>query len=232
MPLMTKIMSSPLAPVFITICAYIFAVWLFKKTKWSFLHPLAVAIPIIIIFISIFHIDYAVYAKGGDIILSFMGPLTVSLAVPLYKNVKKLKENVLPILASTTIGSVVSVLSVILVGKMFKLDSQTIISLLPRSVTLPIGLPISTQMQGIVYITLISIMVTATFGAILAPAFFKWFKSNDDAASGLALGTSAHAVGISRAMEVNELMGSMASLAMVSTAVVTIFIAQFAVSFI
>ncbi len=130
--------------------------------------------------------------------------------MPLYKNLDKFKKNIIPILIATAIGSIVAVVSVALLGIIFGLDRQVILSVIPRSVTVPIALAISGQLGGLVSITMLSIVITGTLGTVYVPYLFKWFRVKDDVANGLAFGTSAHAMGTAKAMEINELMGSMA----------------------
>lgn len=232
MSMLTQILSSPIAAVFISIVFYLAGVWLFNKTKLAFIHPLPVASILIIAFLAIFHIDYDVYNVGGKIISAFLGPATVCLAVPLYKNLDKLKQNIVPILAATTVGSIVAVVSVALLGVMFGLDRTVILSIIPRSVTVPIGLAISEQLGGMISVTMLAIVITGTLGTVYAPYLCRWFRVKDDVANGLAFGTSSHAVGVAKAMEISELMGSMAGLSIASVGVVTIILAQIIQKFI
>lgn len=231
MRIMSEILTSPIAAIFMSIMFYLFGVWLFKKTKLGFIHPLPVAIILVVIVLALFDVNYDLYNNGGKIITAFLGPATVCLAIPLYKNIKKLKENIIPILISTFVGSFASVMSVILMGYAFRLNKEIIISLLPRSVTAPIGMAISEQLNGLISITMLAIVITGTLGAMLAPYLKKWFRIKDDVANGLAFGTSTHAVGTAKALEINELMGSMAGLSLASVGIITTIICEIAVRF-
>jgi predicted murein hydrolase (TIGR00659 family) len=226
MKFMSDFLSSPISAIFVSIVFYAFGVWLFKKTKLAFIHPLPVASILIISLLGFFHVDYDLYNKGGQIISVFLGPATVCLAIPLYKNLDKFKKNIIPILAATAVGSVVAVASVVILGIAFNLDRQVILSVIPRSVTVPIGLAISSQLGGMVSITMLAIVITGTLGTVYAPYLCKWFKIKDDVANGLAFGTSSHAVGTAKAMEINELMGSMAGLSIASVGIITLIIAE------
>lgn len=226
MKFMSDFLSSPISAIFVSLALYSFGVWLFKKTKLAFIHPLPVASILIISLLGIFHVDYDLYNKGGQIISVFLGPATVCLAVPLYKNLDKFKKNIIPILVATAIGSIVAVVSVALLGIIFGLDRQVILSVIPRSVTVPIALAISGQLGGLVSITMLSIVITGTLGTVYVPYLFKWFRVKDDVSNGLAFGTSAHAMGTAKAMEINELMGSMAGLSIACVGIVTLILAE------
>jgi len=226
MQFMSNFLSSPIAAIFVSIVFYAFGVWLFKKTKLAFIHPLPVASILIISLLGFFRVDYDLYNKGGQIISMFLGPATVCLAVPLYKNLDKFKQNIVPILAAAVVGSFVAVASVAILGVMFDLDRQVILSVIPRSVTVPIGLAISEQLGGLVSITMLSIVITGTLGTVYAPYLRKWYRVKDDVANGLAFGTSSHAVGTAKAMEISELMGSMAGLSIASVGIVTLILAE------
>lgn len=232
MNFLTEVLSSPVAGVFLTICAYVFSTWLYKKINLPFLHPLFISIILLVTFLLVFKVDYSTYENGGKIITSFFGPVTVCLAVPLYKNRDKLKQNILPILISTTVGSFASIVSVVILGQALHLDTQILLSIIPRSITAPIGLEMSAEMGGIMSITMLSIIITGALGTVILPTLFKWYPIKDEVANGLAFGNSAHAMGVVIAMEKSELMGSMASLAMASTGVISIFIAQLILPFI
>jgi putative effector of murein hydrolase len=232
MNFLTQVFSSPVAGILLTICAYVFTTWLHKKTNIPFLHPMFMSIVLLVAFLLIFKVDYSVYENGGKIITSFFGPVTVCLAVPLYKNRNKLKQNILPILIATTIGSFASIVSVVLLGKILNLDTQILLSVIPRSITAPIGLELSTEIGGIMSITMLSIIVTGALGTVMLPILFKWCRVQDEVANGLAFGNSAHGMGVVIAMEKSELMGSMASLAMATTGVVSIFIAKLVLPFV
>lgn len=228
-----QLLALPATGILLTVACYLLGVALFRRFRWSILQPLIVAVTLLIALLSGLGLDYEAYAVGGDIIRTFLGPLTVCLAVPLYQNLKTVKRDLLPILVSTTVGTVTSVGLVLVLGKVAGLDEQALTSLLPRGVTLPVALTVSQQYGGVAALTVVGVMVTALLGALLAPLFFRLGKGvHDDVAAGLAMGTCAHAIGTSKALERSSLCGSMSSIAMAIAAVVTALLMPFAITWV
>ena len=155
----------------------------------------------------------------------FLGPATIVLAVPLYKQFELLKKNFLPILLGITIGSLVGILSIISISVFLKLDNLITISLLPKSVTTPIGIEITNQLGGLAPVTVLSIILSGIVGAIVAPPVCKVFKITNPVAIGVGIGTSSHAVGTSKAFEMGETEGAMSSLSIGIAGVITVFLA-------
>lgn len=132
--------------IVISLIAFELGKIIYNKTKLPIFNPLLTSIIIVIVILKIFNIDFELYNKGGQFINMFLGPATVILAVPLYKQLLLLKKNFVPIIIGISIGSVVSVISVILLSTVFNLDKEIIISLIPKSVTTPIGVEISNSL--------------------------------------------------------------------------------------
>ena len=211
--------------IFISLVAYEIGQILYKKTKLPIFNPLLIGIILVIAFLKIFNIDFETYNEGGQFINMFLGPATVILAVPLYKQLLLLKKNFVPIIIGISIGSVVSVISVILLSTVFNLDKEIIISLIPKSVTTPIGVEISNSLGGITGITVMAVILTGITGAIIAPTVCKIFKINNPVARGIGIGTASHAVGTSKALEIGETEGAMSSLAIGIAGLITVVVA-------
>jgi len=211
--------------IVLSLAAFEAGLWISKKTKLAILNPLLVAIFIVVVFLIAADIDIETYNQGGQFIHMFLGPATVALAVPLYKKLDQLKQHAVPILTSILFGSVVSVASVVFFTMLFGLEHEIIMSLLPKSVTTPIGIELSKQMGGIVPVTVLSIIITGISGAMMAPAVIKLAKLKNKIAIGIALGTSAHAIGTTKALEMGETESAMSSLAIGIAGIMTVFIA-------
>jgi predicted murein hydrolase (TIGR00659 family) len=222
---MKEILRSPLFGVMISLIAFEIGLFINKKTRKSFLNPLLIAIVIVILALKIFDISLQDYNKGGQIISFLLGPATVALAVPLYKNFTVLKKNALPIIVGIFTGSVVSIASVILLSKAFGLDAVLSLSLVPKSVTTPIGIEVSKQLGGVPEITVAAIIITGITGAIMAQVVFSALKIKDKVAIGIAIGTSAHAVGTGKAIEMGEIEGGMSGLSIGVAGLITVIIA-------
>ena len=211
--------------IVISLIAFELGKIIYNKTKLPIFNPLLTSIIIVIVILKIFNIDFELYNKGGQFINMFLGPATVILAVPLYKQLLLLKKNFVPIIIGISIGSVVSVISVILLSTIFNLDKEIIISLIPKSVTTPIGVEISNSLGGITGITVMAVILTGITGAIIAPTVCKIFKINNPVARGIGIGTASHAVGTSKALEIDETEGAMSSLSIGIAGLITVVVA-------
>lgn len=222
---MTQYLDTPLFGVAITIIAYSVSQYINKRFKTSILNPIALSIMAIVGFLIYNNIDYEVYNKGGNIIGFFLGPATVALAVPLYKKIELLKENLLPILVGIFVGSLAGIVSVILLSRVFKLEDILMLSLIPKSTTSAIAMDISTQIGGNSAIAIVFVIVTGIFGNILGPDLLRRFGIKDEIAKGISMGTASHVVGTAKAMEMGEKEGAMSSLAIGVAGLMTVFLA-------
>jgi predicted murein hydrolase (TIGR00659 family) len=222
---MNEILNNPLFCIFVTLVAFETGMAIYKKTKFPLFNPLLIAIVIVIGILVVFNIDYEVYNLGGKFINSFLGPATVVLAVPLYKQLEALKRNLWPILIGVFVGSVASIISIIFLGRAFKLDETLILSLIPKSVTTPIGVEVSRSLGGVTSITIVAIVLTGIFGAIIVPLVTRYFNIKNKIAIGISIGTSAHALGTTKAFEMGETEGAMSSLSIGVAGIITVIMA-------
>lgn len=222
---MTYIISTPVFGVILSLAAYEIGLLINRKTKIALLNPLLIALCLIVIVLKGFNISLEDYNVGGRIITFFLGPATVVLALPLYKNIQLLKKNALPILGGIFVGSSVGIASIILMAKAFHLDIALGLSLIPKSITTPIGLEVSKQIGGIPEITVAAIVITGLTGTIIAESMFKLLRINDPVAIGIAIGTSSHALGTTKAIEIGEAEGAMSGLAIGIAGLMTVLIA-------
>ncbi len=206
----------------LTLVVGILALYLKSKVAWNLFNPMLFSILLIIAVLVMFDIPYESYASGGDLILKMLGPITVVLAVPLYQHHDKLKRHALAIILGVILGALSALVSVYLFSLSAGLDTTLMKSLLPRSITTPIGIASSEMIDGLVGLTVLSIVITGTFGAIIADWVFKRFNIDDPIAKGVALGTSAHAIGTGRAFEYGTLEGAMSGLSIAIAGVATI----------
>lgn len=201
-----------------------FEIGLFLKKKFSFplFNPLLIAILFVIGFLLIFHIDYSTYASGAQYISYLLTPSTVCLAVPLYKQWNILKENKGVILVSVLVGTITSLVITLLICILFRTGHEIYVTLLPKSITTAIGIGISEELGGITTITVAIIVLTGVLGNVIGESIFHLFHIQDPLAKGLSLGTSSHAIGTSKAMELGELEGAMSSLALAIAGLYTV----------
>lgn len=222
--LIFQFLDTPLFGVTLTVGAVVLFQMLFKNTKNPLLNPLIFAIIGIIAFLKITEIPYESYAKGGDIITFFLGPVTVALAVPLYKQFNKLKANALPILIGITSGVIVAIVSAVGLGILFGLEEEMIISLAPKATTTAIAMDLSGTLGGDPALTVAFVVVAGTTGFIVGEQVLNALKIQNKTAKGIALGTSSHAFGTNRALLMGEEEGAMSSLAIGVAGVITTFL--------
>jgi predicted murein hydrolase (TIGR00659 family) len=211
--------------IVISLISFEVGLFIYKKTKFPLFNPLLISIILIIGFLILFKVDFDVYNKGGQFINMFLGPATVVLAVPLYKQLQLLKQHLIPIFIGILLGSSVGIFSVVFFGYIFKLDKLITISLLSKSVTTPIGIEITNQLGGLAPVTVLAIILSGIIGAIIGPILCKLFKINERVAIGISLGTAAHAVGTTKALELGETEGAMSSLSIGIAGIMTVFLA-------
>lgn len=211
--------------IFISLIAFEIGLFIYKKTKFPLFNPLLIAAILVIGFLAIFDIDFDTYNKGGQFINIFLGPATIVLAVPLYKNLPLLKKNFLPIFTGILVGSLVSILSVVSIAVFMRLDKTITVSLMAKSVTTPIGIEITNSLGGVSSITVLAIVLSGIIGAVVGPTIFKVLKISNPIAKGVSLGTASHAVGTSKALEIGETEGAMSSLSIGVAGIITVFLA-------
>lgn len=195
-----------------------------KKWKKVFLNPLLIAIVLIITFLMITGISYETYQYGAKYLSYFLTPVTVCLAVPLYKQMETLKKNMAAILISIAIGCITHAGILIAITALFRMDRQLLMSVMSKSVTTAIALGVTGEIGGIQGITVIGVMVAGISGAVIGPALLKVFHITEPVAQGLAMGSASHAIGTSKAIEMGEIQAAMSSLAIVVTGILTVII--------
>lgn len=210
--------------VLISVGAYLFGLWLRKKTGLAALNPLLTSIVAVIIFLSVFRISFEQYNKGAVYLSYFLTPATVCLAIPLYKQLTLLKQNLLAVGLSILTGVLGSVGSIYLMAKVFGLEHNYYVTLLPKSITTAIGMGVSEEAGGIVTLTVVSIIITGILGNIIAEWLFDLFGIEEPMAKGLALGTAAHAIGTAKALELGEIEGAMSSLSIAVAGLMTVLV--------
>ncbi len=219
---MMELMKSPIFSVFLTLIAFEIGLFLQRRTGLAVLNPLLISMILVMGFLHFSGLSYESYSVGGNLISFFIAPATVVLAIPLYKNFQLLKENAGPIVFGILVGTLVNVLSLIIIFKVLNLDVELLYSLVPKSVTTPIGLELSMQLGGIPQITIAAIVISGVTGVVLGPMIFKFLKIEDPVAKGIAYGTASHALGTSRALEEGEIEGGMSGLSIGITGILTV----------
>lgn len=210
----------------ISLIAYEAGLLLKRKFKMAIFNPLLIAIIAVIGVLVLFDIDYETYNQGGKYISYLLTPATVCLAIPLYQQMMLLKKNLKAVLLGIVSGVLASMVSILLLSKLFRLSHEQYVTLLPKSITTAIGMGVSEELGGIVTITVAAIVITGVLGNMIAETVLKVARIEEPIAKGLALGTSAHAIGTARAMEIGEVEGAMSSLAIAVAGLLTVVAAS------
>ena len=215
-------MNSIYFGIVLSLVSYALGSWLKKKLKWSILNPLLVSVVIVIAVLLIFNIDYESYSKGGQYISFLLTPATVCLAIPLYQQLHLLKTYKKAVIFGLLAGTLSSLGSILGLSVLFGLTHQQYVTLLPKSITTAIGIGVSQELGGIQSITVAVIIITGLLGNVTAQGFCKLLRIKDPVAIGLAIGSSSHALGTAKALELGQVQGAMSSLAIVVTGLLTV----------
>ncbi|TVY10132.1 LrgB family protein [Paenibacillus cremeus] len=211
--------NQPLFGITLTVIAY--AVALLLQKRWKALHPLLICSVLIIVVLMLMRVPYDTYKKGGDYIVFLLGPATVALGVPLYKNAQRIRESLLPIAAGITVGAISALLLTAALVWCLGGSRELIVTMMPKSVTSPIALEISRQAGGIPELTAVLTVLTGLIGSMFGPGLLRLAGVREDIPLGTAIGTASHGIGTAKIIRDSELAGSVSGFAMGVTAILT-----------
>ena len=206
----------------ISLAAYEAGLLIRRKFQRAILNPLLIATICVMAVLLLLKVDYQQYNEGAKYISYLLTPATVCLAVPLYQQLDLLRKHLKAVAGGITAGVFASLVSVLLLSKLFALSHEQYVTLLPKSITTAIGMGISEELGGIATITVAVIIVTGILGNVIAEFFGKRFRIEEPIAKGLALGTASHAIGTAKAMELGAVEGAMSSLAIAVAGLLTV----------
>ena len=205
----------------VTFVSFIGAQYLQRRTGIKLLNPILVSIIVLIIFLKSIGIDYDTYKAGGEYIELWLKPAVVALGVPLYRQLSSIRKQLLPLLISEVAGCIAGIVSVVVVAKALGGSHEIIMSLAPKAVTTPIAMEISGAVGGIPALTAAVVVCTGIFGGMAGFKIIKLTHVTSPIAQGLSMGTAAHAVGTSVAMERGERYGAFSSLGLTINGLLT-----------
>jgi predicted murein hydrolase (TIGR00659 family) len=216
------LINSSYAGVAISLITYMVGVQLKKKFKIGIFNPLLISIAVTIIVLLAANIEFETYKQGAKYISWFLTPATVCLAIPLYEQLEILKKHWKAVIAGIVSGVITNMITVAILALLFGLNHQEYVTLLPKSITTAIGMGVSEELGGYVTITVAVIVITGVIGNMLAEFLCKVFRIEEPMAKGLAIGTSAHAMGTAKAMEMGDVEGAMSSLSIAVAGILTV----------
>jgi predicted murein hydrolase (TIGR00659 family) len=214
--------ASPLLWLSLTLVCYLIALRVYRLGRESpWLNPVAIAVGLLIALLVLTGTPYETYFDGAQFVHFLLGPATVSLAIPLYRQRHRLRSLALPIVAGLLASILAAASSAVGLGMLLGADAETLISLAPKSVTAPVAMGISEKLGGLPSLTAVLVVSTGILGAVLGTGLFRLLGINDDAVKGFALGATSHGIGTARAFQVSPAMGAFAGLAMALSAFAT-----------
>jgi predicted murein hydrolase (TIGR00659 family) len=208
--------------------SFLLGVFLYKRTQITLLQPLLITMLIIIPFLKITGIEYQTFYQKTNILNFMLGPSVVALGYVLYEQIENVKGNVISILTSVFVGSVVGIVSVVLIAKAFGADRLLMASLAPKSVTTPIAISLAEKDGGAPALTAAFVVICGLFGGLVGPIILRRLGINSKIAKGLAMGSASHALGTARAMEMGALEGAISGLAIGIMGIMTALLIPFA----
>ncbi len=216
-----------LTGIIMVLTTYYLGAFLQKKPPFSHLNPLLFSMILCIIILRIGNISFDQFNKGGRIISLFLPPATASLALSIYRQRHLLRSSLIPVIAGCFTGSLSSILSILLLCRLFGFSSVLTRTLLPKSVTTPIAMDISRHLGGIPSITVAAVIVTGITGNLLCSWLIRCLNIGHPSASGIAIGTSSHAIGTAKALELGEIQGAMSGIAIGISGILTVILSLF-----
>lgn len=212
---MEYIVSYPLTSLIVTLAAYSFAVWLQKKAGGhSLLNPIVIAIAVVVAFISLGGIDYETYMKGANFIHFLLGPATVALAIPLYKQLQMIKKQARAVIVSILTACFISGAVAWFLAHQMNAEQDIQLSIISKSVTTPIAIGIAEKIGTIPSLAVFFVFTTGILGSLFATIIFKIVKMDDDKAVGFSLGATCHGLGVAKAFQKSEVAGVFSVLGM------------------
>lgn len=214
--------ANPLLHLTLTLLAYQLGDWAYRKANRNpLLNPVMISVVVLVSILFATGTHYATYFEGAQFVHFLLGPATVALAIPLYKQFHMVRRSAVAILAAILAGSLTAALSAVAIAWVLGASAQTVASIAPKSVTAAIAMGISEKIGGLPSLTAVLVITTGIIGASLGPLVLNMLGIKDWAARGLAIGVAAHGIGTARALQVNEVAGAFAGLAMGLNALAT-----------
>lgn len=207
--------ASPLLHLTLTVCFFVLARWLYRRTgKRSWMNPVLLSVLALVFVLMLTDTPYDVYFEGAQFVHFMLGPATVALAIPLYRQWSSLKRHPVALTVSLLTGSLTAVLSAIAIAKLGGVGNQALISIAPKSVTTPVAMGISETLGGLPSLTAVVVILTGILGASMGPWLLDILRITNPMAKGLAMGTSSHGIGTGRAIYMGDVAAAFSGLAM------------------
>ncbi len=207
--------ANPLTSLTLTLLAYQAGLWIYRKSNnFALFNPVLIAICVLAGLLHASGTPYPVYFEGAQFVHFLLGPATVALAVPLYRQFDQVRRSALALSAALLVGCLTAAASAVAIGWMMNASTKTLLSLAPKSATTPIAMGVSEQLGGISSLTAVLVILTGITGAALGPMILRLIRIRDERAIGFAIGVASHGIGTARALQISETAGAFSGLAM------------------
>lgn len=226
----SAVVAHPLFLIGLTLGVYQMGQALYERTRMALLHPLIVAIGLLIPALWLLGLEYPTYRDAVFPLTMLLAPATVALGVPLYHNLRRIRQYFWPVLITLLVGGVFVTVLTLLLAWLLGADFAMLMTLAPKSLTTPIAMAVAEQVGGVAALAAGFVMYTAVLGALMGPWLLSVTGVTQPSARGMALGLAAHAVGTSRALEEGEETGAFAALAMSLMGIATALLLPVAVA--
>lgn len=222
------VLEGPLFALTLTLTAYVLSLKAYQRSgRFALLHPTISGACLVAAALYILGRDYPGFYADIDWLIFLLGPATVALAVPLYRQLHLLRDIAGPLLLTTVIGGFFASVSALLLAWLFGANAQTLLSLTTKSVTTPIAIVVTEDIGGITTVAVASVILTGVVAIVSVEWLFKKLRIEDDRLWGFCLGLAAHAIGTSRAFERSPVAGAFSSLALCLTGAFTAVVVPF-----
>jgi len=214
--------ASPLLHLTLTLVAYQCALFIYRRGRFSpLLNPVLISVIVIVGALYATDTPYTSYFDGAQFVHFLLGPATVALAIPLYRQLHIVRRSKLAILASIVVGSVTASASAVVIGWLLGASDTALMSLAPKSVTAPVAMGITEQLGGLPALTAVLVIITGILGAVIGPYLLNLLRVRNMEERGLAMGTASHGIGTAQALQVSQVAGAFSGLAMGLNALAT-----------
>lgn len=214
--------ASPLLHLTLTLVAYQVGMLIYSRGRMNpLLNPVLIAVILVVTVLVATGTRYETYFDGAQFVHFLLGPATVALAIPLYRQFDRVRRSALAMLVSIVAGSITAAVTGVAIAWLFGASPDTLVSIAPKSATAPVAMGITEQLGGFPSLTAVLVITTGILGAVLGPYLLDLLRIRDWPSRGLAIGTASHGIGTARALQVNEVAGAFSGLAMGLNALAT-----------
>ncbi len=214
--------ASPLLHLTLTLVAYQVGMLIYRRGRLNpLLNPVLIAVILVVTVLVATGTRYETYFDGAQFVHFQLGPATVALAIPLYRQFDRVRRSALAMLVSIVAGSITAAVTGVAIAWLFGASPDTLVSIAPKSATAPVAMGITEQLGGFPSLTAVLVITTGILGAVLGPYLLDLLRIRDWPSRGLAIGTASHGIGTARALQVNEVAGAFSGLAMGLNALAT-----------